>query len=150
MPFFISGYNVDLEPGRSDVLTCWEDILPTIVGLAGVEVLGPVDGIDLSPTVAGGTPPERESLYGVCAGRHFVVFGRHKYLWFEQTNEEQVFDMADDPEETQDLSTDAGLLAPLREAMATHLVKSPEVNYHPAALRPCANRPPEALFGARN
>jgi arylsulfatase A-like enzyme len=148
VPLFISGCNVDLQSGRRNTLSCWEDVLPTIAGLAGVEVPGPVDGIDLSAAATGGTTGERESLYGLCGSRHFLVQGRHKYLWFSDTDEEQLFDLADDPRETHDLSADAARLAPLRETMAAHLRKSPDATYDPAALRPCANRTPTALFGS--
>ncbi len=146
VPFFISGFNVDMKQGQSDALCSWEDVLPTVAGLAGVEVPGEVDGQSLVPVCTGAGAVEREDLHGLCGQRHFAVGDRYKYLWFADTNEEQLFDMQDDPLEQTDLSGDSALIAPMRRRMAAHIARWPKLSYTPSALRPCANHPPRALF----
>lgn len=145
VPFFIGGYNVDITPGRCDALCSWEDILPTVADLAGVSLPGPVDGRSLASVLKGKPIEERESLYGLCEGRHanhFLVWNRYKYIWFSSTNEEQVFDFVDDPAETRDLSSDGALLDQLRSRMAMIEPISGKHVYDPAKLVPCSNRYP--------
>jgi arylsulfatase A-like enzyme len=147
VPFFISGYNVDLAPGKSDALCCWEDVLPTIGSLTGVELPGPVDGIDLSPAAIGKPIGQRESLYGLCGENHFVVENNYKYIWHAKSGEEQVFDLKADPNEKTDLSPDHHLLEKLRQSMQTHLAEQHRESHSDRNLQPCLNRPPTALFG---
>jgi arylsulfatase len=146
VPFFISGFNVDLQRGQSDALCCWEDILPTIAGLAGAAVPGQVDGHSLAGAARGETPPRRGDIYGLCGKNHFVVDDRYKYLWFADTNEEQLFYLREDPAERHDISAAAARLAPMRDRMADHIAKWPQLNYQRESLRPCANKPPRSLF----
>lgn len=147
VPFFISGFNVDLPPGQSDALCSWEDVLPTVADLAGVPVPGAVDGHSLAPALRGQPLPEREHLHGLCGKNHFLVGERYKYLWFGGTNEEQLFDLQQDPGETCDLSAETALLASQRHRLAKQLADWPGgLVYDQQALRPCANQAPRALF----
>ncbi|MCC5807980.1 MAG: hypothetical protein JJU00_16760 [Opitutales bacterium] len=107
---------------------------------------GGIDGHSLAAVAQGGASPVREELYGLCGKHHFLVGERYKYLWFADTNEEQLFDLREDPKEKHDLSGEASLIGPMRERMAAHTAIRPEVGYEPEALRPCANKPPESLF----
>ncbi|MGC9450083.1 MAG: sulfatase-like hydrolase/transferase [Oceanipulchritudo sp.] len=147
VPFFISGFNVDLERGESDALCCWEDILPTIAELAGVEVPGPVDGHSLAPAAKGASLPQRDSVYGLCGKNHFVVADNYKYIWHAATGEEQVFDLKADPMEKQDLSSDEQILDRLRHFMRSHLDAEDRTNHADGPLLPCRNAPPNSLFG---
>lgn len=147
VPFFISGVNVDLDQTQADTLCCWEDILPTITGLAGVELPGPVDGLDLSSLCKGGSIAQRESLYGLCGKNHYVVKDNYKYIWHAGTGEEQVFDLKADPGELTDLSGDQKLLGKLRASMRSHLAEDHREHHADERLRPCRNQPPQALFG---
>lgn len=87
-----------------------------------------------------------KDLYGLCGKRHFVVLNRYKYLWFADTNEEQLFDLQEDPNEQADLSADETLIVPLRRNMATHLADWKGGPYDPRDLNPCCNQPPKSLF----
>ena len=147
VPLFVSGRNVDVPRGRCDALCGWEDVMPTLLDLAGVTIPDGLDGRSLVPVMRGESAGVREALHGGCMDRtafRYVVTGRHKYVWFTATQEEQVFDLDADPHELHDLSGDAALLAPLRDAMAPVAARA-KLAYDPAALKPCANRTPLAL-----
>lgn len=146
VPFFISGRNVDVPKGTCDALVGWEDLMPTILDLAGVPIPHGLDGRSLVPAMRSGAPV-RDELHGVCmdkAPHRYVVAGRYKYVWFTKTNEEQLFDVLADPRENRDLSADASLLEPMRQRMAPVAQRS-KMTYDQSLLKPCANKTPVAL-----
>jgi len=150
VPLFISGYNVDIEKGSSEALHSWEDILPTIAELAGVELPGPVDGKSMAPALHKDNTTGHDCIYGLCQGshtNHWIVSGTNKYIWFPKTQEEQLFDLAKDPKETKDLSADETLLAPLRKRMSEKMDKEDRAGYVLENLKPCRNQPPQ-IFSA--
>jgi arylsulfatase A-like enzyme len=146
VPLFITGRNVEVPTGTCDALCSWEDIMPTILELAGVPMepgANARDGRSLVAAMRGGVGP-RDAVDGVCTGsapHRYVVAGQHKYVWFLRTNEEQLFDVSADPNELHDLSGNAGLLAPMRDRMAGIAGNA----FDRAALRPCENKTPAAL-----
>ncbi len=151
VPLFIGGRNVKVPRGRCDALACWEDIMPTVLDLAGVPIPDGLDGMSLVPAMR--DPARfrgRDVLYGQCetggASNHWLVHGRHKYVWFSTTHEEQLFDLDADPRELRDLSGDAAALEPLRRLMEANLAGRDGASYDRAQLTPCANRPPRALW----
>jgi len=153
VPFFISGRNVELPAATCDQLVCLEDVAATALDLAGVGIpdalSGELESASLAGTLRGETIRTRERLFGQCGPYHYLVHGRHKYLWFASTNQEQLFDLADDPRELHDLSADAAALAPFRAALADHLRATGQAAPDAAALRPCAGKPPEVFWGKR-
>jgi arylsulfatase len=151
VPLIIGGRNVDVPRGHCNTLACWEDIMPTVLDLAGAAIPDGLDGRSLVPAMRGDdADAPREAIFGQCEtgghSNHWMVCGRHKYLWFVKTGEEQLFDLDADPRELCDLSADDALRQPLRERMAAHLAGRNDVTYDPASLTPCANRPPRALW----
>ncbi len=150
VPFFITGRNVDVKPGASDALVGLEDLLPTFCDLAGVDLPDGVDGKSLVPILRGQTQAVREEIHGEHSGggiaNHFLVRGQYKYIWYAKTNEEQVFDVRNDPHETHDLSGDEKILCPLRERMATYLKDRSDYTYDMTKLQPLANATPKALY----
>jgi len=92
---------------------------------------------------------EGEDLEGVHKATDYLVRGNLKYVWLAKHNEEQLFDLADDPRELHDLSADAAALAPFRAALADHLRATGQAAPDAAALRPCAGKPPEVFWGKR-
>jgi arylsulfatase A-like enzyme len=146
VPLFISGRNVDLPRGASDALCGWEDIMPTVLDLAGAPIPDGIDGRSLLPVMRQQTPAVRDDLSGVCVdrGNRYVVSGRLKYIWFTKTNEEQLFDVLADPRELRDLSAEADLLEPMRDRMERIAAKV-KISFDRAQLKPCANRTPAAL-----
>jgi hypothetical protein len=110
---------------------------------------GHVDGISQAPLLTGGKSRERDHVYGVCHGahsNHFLIASDYKYLWFPDSNEEQLFDLEADPNETRDLSGEENLLRPFRKQMAAALQVADEKGYDEAKLRPCRNTPPKVFW----
>ncbi len=150
VPFFITGRNVEMTPSTCHALVGLEDVAATALELAGVHVPvaleGELESKSLAAAVRGKTVRTRDRLFGQCGESHFMLNGRHKYLWFAGTQEEQLFDMKADPQELHDLSEDTALLEPMRAQLADHLASQGQVAYERSALTPCANRPPRALW----
>jgi len=88
-----------------------EDVYPTLLGLAGVPLPKPVEGVDLSPLLADPSrKPERAFIHGEhspCYGKEgmqFMTDGKTKYVWMTLTGREQLFDLENDPCEVRDLA----------------------------------------------
>lgn len=151
VPLFIAGRNVPINKGRCDALATWEDIMPTILDLAGVDIPANLDGVSLAPAVRGEDLKTRDTVYGMCYGQHsnhYLVHGYWKYIWFPATGEEQLFNLAQDPREMRDLSaTEASILAGLRDIMEQRVPGTPGAHpYDRTRLTPCANRPPKIFW----
>ena len=148
VPFFITGRNLDVPSGTCDALVGWEDVMPTILDLAGVPVPPGLDGSSLVPLMRGEAGGSRETIFGCCGPHHFLVQGLLKYILHGKTGEEQVFDLGNDPGELHDLSADSAVLHPLRSAMLRHLRETRDAASVPSEdqLAPCGNRPPTAFW----
>ncbi len=102
IPLLIAGPQQYIgRPGRtSDALASLQDIMPTVLSLAGAPVPPHLDGENLLGA------PQRTWLHGEHVFRfqnrssQFIVTRRDKYIWFSQTGEEQYFDLETDPGET--------------------------------------------------
>jgi len=144
VPLFISGRNVDVPRGRSDALVGWEDIMPTVLDLADVPIPDDVDGRSLLPVMRGDADGVRETIFGICGRDHFVVRGDFKYIRYDATGEEQLFNLAGDPNECRDLSGESEALPTLREMLDRHLREvGADVRDD---LTPCANQPPKRFW----
>ena len=88
------------------------DIMPTLCGAAGVDIL--IQWTDKAFAVASGeTTDWRDHLqgehtvsYGLEWGNQWVTDGRHKYVWFHHTGREFFFDLEQDPGECRNLIND--------------------------------------------
>ena len=116
-------YPPHFEGGRSvrDVVRL-EDVAPTLLELAGLEVPGGLDGVslvrDLPGRIARATlgPPNSfidrvggalrpgESMAPLRARIRAVYDGRHHLIWYSDGRTE-LYDVADDPLETRNLAT---------------------------------------------
>lgn len=113
-----------------------EDIMPTLLELAGVEVPASVDGRSLVAVLRGDAAPvrpwyhfEHAPTYGDAQAFHALTDGRLKYIWRPKDGAEQLFDLARDPGEARDLSRDpahGAALTQWRETLATRLAGRPE------------------------
>jgi choline-sulfatase len=94
----------------SDLPVCLEDIMPTLLDAAGVEIPEHLDGRSLLPVLQGEAPKTwRDELHLEYGGStpyrfHALTDGREKYIWFDGDGREQLFDLQADPNELHDLA----------------------------------------------
>ena len=118
-----------------DTPVCLEDIMPTVLEMAGVDVPDGVDGQSLLAMIRGERSGEGRRVHmehpdvGWHAGFHCLTDGREKYVWFTADGREQLFDLVADPTECHDLAgapAAAERLAAWRVAMVAELTGRPE------------------------
>ncbi len=113
-----------------------EDLMPTLLELAGVEQPATVDGLSLVPVLRGSEAPLREMLhyehsplYRPEQGFHALVDRQYKYIWRPSNGEEQLFDLTADILEEHNLAVAPGqaeTLALWRGRMIQRLSGRPE------------------------
>jgi len=86
-----------------------EDIMPTLLAMAEIDVPETVEGGNLLSLVHGRDMAWRPYLHIEHAPMHHTLTdGREKFVWFVQDGREQFFDLAEDPAECHDRIRDAG------------------------------------------
>ena len=113
-----------------------QDIMPTFLDAAGVDIPETCTGKSLLPIMRGEASSVREVLHGEHSGcyandqgNQYITDGKHKYIWYTQTGREHLFNLEDDPDECRDLALteDAdSLLHPWRNRMIATLKDRPE------------------------
>jgi len=112
IPFLVQGSpDLGLAAGTQYAgPVCLEDLMPTLLELAGVPIPGNLDGRSLVPVLRGEAGAVRDVLHGEHAtcydaeqGYHFLTDGLMKYIWRPAGGEEQLFDLRHDPHELHDL-----------------------------------------------
>jgi len=138
IPFIVCGSrSLGFRGGmRVDQPVCLEDVMPTLLGLAGVECPAFVDGVDLGGTLRGSRRLIRPWLHfehAPCYSReqafHALTDGRFKYIWRPTDGREQLFDLKLDPREEHDLAADPSarrLVAEWRLRLIRRLRPRPE------------------------
>ena len=88
-----------------------QDIMPTILDAADIEIPDTCTGKSLLPIMQGDVDRVRECLHGEHSGcynykhgNHYLTDGRCKYIWYSQTGQEHLFNLDEDPHETRDLA----------------------------------------------
>lgn len=125
------------KPGlRSMQPVCLEDIMPTLLELAGAECPKPMDGVSLVPTLRGEQSVIRQWLHSEhapCYSKeqafHALTDGHTKYIWRPQDGTEYLFDLDKDLREEHDLSKtpeQRRLLEQCRERLMQQLAGRPE------------------------
>lgn len=113
-----------------DYPVCLEDLMPTLLDLAEVEVPGTVEGRSLVDMLQGERPSGQRRLHIECAPLHHTLTdGKDKYVWFAADGREQFFRLVDDPCELHDLAKsphEADALAFWRKALIEQLLGCPE------------------------
>ena len=96
---------------RSMQPVCLEDVMPTLLELAGARRPGRLDGRSLVPVLRGGDGPLREWLHSEhapCYSKeqafHALTDGHQKYIWRPSDGTEYLFDLDHDPREEHDLA----------------------------------------------
>ena len=122
IPMILVGPEGDRRAGHhriDDRLIGWQDIMPTLLDLAGIGVPDSVEGL----SVVG--ERRRDWLYGeVGEGEHatrMIRKGRHKLIYYPAGNVRQLFDVEGDPQELFDLAAGAEHEA-LLEELSEHLI----------------------------
>ncbi len=135
IPFMIMGPGIR-DSQQIDSPIIWEDIMPTILDLAGLPIPSSVDGRSMKKLLTEGsdsswrTYMHGESVHNFmgCAktrpvssrinlfyedGTHYLTDGKTKYIWHVTTGTEQLFDLTKDWKELHDLSKDLSYIQEL-------------------------------------
>ncbi|EGL15346.1 MULTISPECIES: arylsulfatase [unclassified Paenibacillus] len=87
-----------------------QDLMPTLLEAAGAGIPDTVDGVSLLGLIRGEQAQRRfvhgehSTCYAEEQEMQYVTDGEMKYIWFPRLNEEQLFDLRGDREETRDVS----------------------------------------------
>lgn len=131
IPFIISGSPaLGFKPGlQIKQPVCLEDIMPTLLAIAGTRSPAPIDGANLVPALCGEKQVIREWLhfehapcYSQAQAYHALTDGHFKYIWRPANGEEQMFDLDEDLSEENDLS-EAEMRQPTLQAWRKRLVQ---------------------------
>jgi arylsulfatase A-like enzyme len=105
VPMILVGAAGDERVGHhrvDDRLVGWQDVMPTLLDLAGIQIPDTVEGLSTVGT------ERREWLYGECnegpLATRMVHDGRFKLIYYPTGHRFQLFDVLDDPQELHDLS----------------------------------------------
>jgi arylsulfatase len=113
IPFLVAGSpDLGFKPGlRSTQPVCLEDVMPTLLELAGASCPKPMDGISLVPVLRGEKRVLRDWLHSEHApcysqqqAFHALTDGHIKYIWRPLDGTEYLFDLDKDPREEHDLA----------------------------------------------
>jgi len=120
----------------SDRVVGLQDVMPTVLDAAGVEVPETVEGRSVLPVLQESAADWRPYLHGEHAecyhpnnAMQYLTDGREKYVWFPPTGQEQLFDLTADPQELDDLAADPANQTQLkvwRDRMIRQLAGRPE------------------------
>ncbi len=90
-----------------DRLVGWQDVMPTLLDLAGLPIPETVDGLSMVGE------QRREVLYGECGedrmATRMVRDERYKLIYYPTGNRVQLFDLQNDPQELEDLAGSAAV-----------------------------------------
>lgn len=121
VPMILMGLPGDrrLRAGTTDDrLVGLQDVMPTLLDLAGIDVPDSCDGIAMHGEA------RREMLYGEVlennSASRMIHDGRHKLIWYPAGNVVQLFDLEADPGERTDLA-DVAEMSPLRARLEAAL-----------------------------
>lgn len=105
VPMLLVGTATDERVGHhrvDDRLVGWQDVMPTLLDLAGIDIPDTVDGTSM---VGDQT---RDHFYGECtegaSASRMIRTDRYKLIYYPTGNYTQLFDLQNDPREIADLS----------------------------------------------
>jgi arylsulfatase len=105
IPMILLGAAGDKRVGVNQVddrIVGWQDVMPTLLSLAGIPIPDTVEGIPMTG------PQKRDYLYGEMSedghATRMIREGRYKLIYYAVGNCCQLFDLDNDPNELTDLS----------------------------------------------
>lgn len=106
----------DMPSGTFGQVVGLQDVMPTLLEAAGVEIPSSVSGKSVFNAVRGGEwreffHGEHSPCYDKVMANHYLTDAKEKYVWFPCTGAEQFFDLAKDRQELRDLSKDPACAA---------------------------------------
>ena len=118
IPMIISGNEARLAGREGTVchgLAELRDVMPTLIDIAGGKIPDSVEGKSLMPLAADPKKRIRDYLHGEHSfgerSNQWIVTEHEKYIWYSQTDQEQFFDLDNDPHETHDLMAEKPMRA---------------------------------------
>ena len=138
VPFLIAGSaEMGFRKGlRIERPVCLEDLMPTLLAIAGSDIPGHLDGVNLLPVLRGEKTEIRDWLHfehAPCYSRqqafHALTDGEWKYIWRPHDGTELLFNLDQDPREERDLSrknVHAETLSTWRSRLIRRLTDRPE------------------------
>ncbi len=142
VPFFIYDPTCNLKQKcDSKELVELRDIFPTLIDLAVNNEVTEIDGQSLIRD----DKSSKEYIHGEHVfgkySNHYIVTSKWKYIWFDQTGREQLFNLQDDVNECVDVSCDnPKKLEQLRNILIQELYNREEGYVEDNELRTGANR----------
>jgi len=123
VPMIVMGTADDdrVTPGEvDDRLVGWQDVMPTLLELAGLPIPESVAGHSMFGD------RRRDYLYGECnegaTATRMIHDGRYKLIYYPAGNRTQLFDLQNDPQELVDLGG-ASELEPVRAQLTAKLIE---------------------------
>jgi arylsulfatase A-like enzyme len=101
----------------TDAPVSHQDIMPTILEAAGVDIPESVEGRSMLPLLSATAADvgwrdyvhgEHSACYHQDMAMQFLTDGKEKYIWYTRTGEEQLFNLVDDPNELHDRTENPG------------------------------------------
>lgn len=121
---------------HSEEPVCLEDLMPTMLAMAGSDIPDHLDGENLLPALRGEDDEIRDWLHfehAKCYSKeqafHALTDGEWKYIWRPQSGRELLFNLLQDPREEKDLSgadAHADTLSTWRAKLSKRLENRPE------------------------
>ncbi|MEM6472055.1 MAG: sulfatase-like hydrolase/transferase [Planctomycetota bacterium] len=95
----------ELKPGSScDRIVDVTDLLPTFCELAGAEIPLGIDGVSIAPLLTGvGVQRKREFVIHEAGRQSSIIRGNWKFVLSSRSNGAELYDLASDPGETQNV-----------------------------------------------
>src|SRR5207302_9877758 len=105
--------------GETGALAYLMDVFPTICDLAGVPKPARVEGKNLAPVLRGESKSVREFLFTAYGKvQRAVRDDRWKLIRYPLIDKTQLFDLQTDPHELNDLASEPGHAAKIKELLA--------------------------------
>lgn len=100
---------INLSTGVFEQVVGLQDVMPTILDAAEVEIPDSVTGKSVFDTIRGRPwrkffHGEHSPCYSADEAMHYLTDGKEKYIYFPKTGDEQFFDLQKDRKELHDLS----------------------------------------------